>query len=400
MSVSWSISHTFQFLAAVFIIFLYALIMMKVKLFNLSELLPLNYAIKIILVPGLLFQVIASHKLNMDTWRAFCPIAIAQFLSHAVIFLVCFFLKTKNFYRTYLSSLVIFGFQEYSLLIYQYVQHTVGSNYSIVSVYALIAEAFIYRPILNYILYKIQLDKYHRNETINQHDPNKIKSKSNAQKKETKENKNENELEDIQDSTNDSQKAEVDGAGNPDITPEVNEEAHGVQSTEEEDETELEKPVLWKTLLFSWVNSTTIAIICGFIWSGIGIDLIDYLQDFTGDLRNAASGATIFVMGAIVANSLELFKVWSPLIPISIVYRFIIMPLIVGGLCMAFNIEAFMTKISVMAACAPASLVGYSSLDDDEDMKVAKSIFNWSVLLYVPAALCWSAIVVETNLFI
>ena len=401
---AWNISYTFQVLAAIFTIFVYVVILMKVKLFSISELLPVAYVIKTMLVPGLLFQVIASHRLNWETWKAFFPIAIPQFLSHLVVFIVCYFLKTKNFKKTYLIGLTSFAFQEYTVLIYSIVQHTVGSDYSIASVYGLLVEVFVYRPILNYLLYRIDLEVHEKNQIINQSDPNKQKvtkhDSDSAQNKKADDGKDGVELEDIHDPEN-VKNAPVDGTGNPDVTPDVKSEQHiAAPSSEEEDDSDAQEPSLWRTLLFSWVNPSTVAIIAAFIYSATGSALLDYFQDFTGDLRNASSGATMFLMAAIVTTTFQLFKVWSPLIPISLAYRYIVMPLIVGGLCKAFSVEPLMTKVCVLLACAPPSLVGYTSLDDSEEMNVPKAIFNWSVLLYVPAALCWSAITVETNLFL
>ena len=403
---AWNISYTFQLLAAIFTIFVYVFILMKVKLFSMSELIPVTYVIKMMLIPGLLFQVISTHKLNWETWKAFFPIAIPQFVTHLVVFLVCYFLKTKNFKKTYLIGLASFAFQEYAILIYAFVQHTAGTDYTIASVYGLLLDVFLYRPILNFLLYKIDKEIHEKKEIINQSDPNKPKAtkkdeSTDSLNKANKDDKKDGvELEDIHDPENIKDKTPIDGAGNPDITPEIKEEEHiAAPPSEEEDESESNIPCLWKTLLFSWVNSSTIAIIAGFIYAATGSELLDYFQDFTGDLRNASAGATMFIMAAIVTTSLPLFKVWSPLIPLSLAFRYIILPLIVGGLCKAFSVEKLMTKVCVILACAPPSLVGYTSLDDSKEMDVPKAIFNWSVILYVPFALCWAAITVKTNLF-
>lgn len=393
-----SYSDAGQVLAAMFTIMAWGFFLIKVKMFKISELWDLQYLVDVVLMPGLLFQIIGSNKLNMDTWKSFFPIAILQFVVHLITWIFLYFMKSSDKLKTYIKYATTYAYQEYTAYLYQFVQHTVGKSYTTLCVHYLIMDSFIYKPILKIILFYLNKQIEELNESSDQKDTKPLKKGRRLSEMISK--AAEAEAADAAEDGNELENIDHDGNPKPDLHEDSESKpANKEKLDDEEEEDKQEPPSLTKTLVFAWVNSTTICTILGFIWSAIDIDMIDFLSDFSGDFEKASCGAVMFIAGAIVAENLSYFKVWSPQIIISLVYRYIIMPLIAGGLCQAFKISAYATKMCVLMACSPISLNSARIMNQYDDMDEQKAIFNWTVVAYIPVQFCWLAIIIETNLF-
>ena len=115
------------------------------------------------------------------------------------------------------------------------------------------------------------------------------------------------------------------------------------------------------------------------------------------DLSKCVSGVSLFVIGGLCSS--VNFKLFNLMAVLNLIARYVVGPLIVGGLARAFNIDPLIRKLLVLLSCAPVSLFAAKAMGYSNDTLIPRSIFFWSAALYLPVALIWSAILIETNLF-
>lgn len=373
---------TFQVTGALYTIHIVGFICAKFKVFSPDDLWPLFEVTSLCYYPGLLFLMIGQNKLDIDTWKPFFPVAITQLFFHIVSIIVAYFTKKDNFYISYLKAVTSIGFQEYTVYAFVFIQVIVGDKMRILSVFYLIAENFIYLPILKILIFLLDraTDAVSDVETPNE----------------------ENHIEEDSLEEHDGVvQEEIDDLGNPKAkvtsTDNAENENPNKGKEEEEEEEKDERPTFKSTLIKAWVKPSTVLIIVGLIWSATGASIPDILVNLTTDLSKCVTGVTLFVMGGLCATvDFKQFNVW---VVLALAARYIVGPLLVGGLSRAFDLPSLTRKLLVLASCAPVSLTAAKAMGDSDETLAQRSMFFWSVALYLPAAFIWGAILIETNLF-
>lgn len=395
MGYDFDMNSLYQMVAALVTVLIVGFILVKIKLFHIEQFWPFHHLVNIIFYPGFIFYVIGTSSFTMESWKPFFPVVILQFLTHLVIFLVCFFSKHPDLSTRYLKAVLTFGFSEYTAFVYQITLVVVGDQYSLICVFYMIMDIFVYYPILRYLIWTRSKISEELNEPLEQID------EANEKMEELEKDEQNNE--------------EYDAAGNPldEKEPngdEITEQVEDVDKKDEEslkvdEELENEKEFdeadefktrpLWKMLLLSFVSSRTLSVVAGIVWSATGAKFPELIRQFSSDYRYSICATVLTIAGGYCA-SIGPGK-FTPLIFVSVAVRYIVQPLCMAGLCKLFGISSIVTKMCMLMSCAPISINAFKRMENTEDWELPKTIVFWTYIFYIPVIFTWTLILFETS---
>lgn len=399
-------SDLYQTILGIWTCSLAGFIFVKCKMFNPNDMPFLQYVIDACFIPALYFYMIANSKLTWENWKACFPVMVIQFFIHLVIFVFSFIGKSTSFAEKYFKAITSYGFSQWDVFAYQILDELGANQYQLIAVFYGILDEFIYFPVLKILVFYMR--------------PGSMDMKLNHDK--GKSSDNDQEQEEISDITDpeanpDTVKIEVEGSSeskssssekvvdedeekltlDKDGNPKDNLNIKNSDSSSELSASDEAPASLKFTLLWAWVNSRTICIIAALIYSAtVKFKMPDYISELSKSLRAPSFPCLLFLLGVQVANTK--LTVWTPGILLSIFERYVFCPLFMAGLCRAFKIDSLAAKGMIMMAMSPPSNRSHIAMGKSESMEKPKAIYAWTMLMWLPMAFIWGAIIIKTNI--
>ncbi|EAY07040.1 Auxin Efflux Carrier family protein [Trichomonas vaginalis G3] len=378
---AFTIKELFQIQAALYTIVLVGFILAMFKVFVPQEIWPLYEVVRLSCFAAMMFNLIGNTKYSMANWKPFFPIFISQLIIHLAILAAAFIKKAESRVLTYIQYVTSFCFQECTIFIYQILDVIYPKQYNVIAIMFLLAEEFIYIPILKILLFVLN-------------GPEEEEEDSDAVKKVPSDEDDELPEQDGVEGV-EGEPDEISKDGNPN---EIKDDQPSVPDPEDvrPESTEKKTTTLKKTIIFAWVNPNTICTILGFIWAGIGVKMPDLMTNFITDLSKCVSGSMIFGIGAMVGG-INMWR-WHNFIPIVLCVNYVILPLLIIGFCRLFKVTTEQSRCVVLMSVSPTSLIALHQLPDSDDMIGPRIAFMWSALLWLPFQFIWGDILLYTSI--
>lgn len=373
---------SFQTVAVVYVIIAIGYFVGGIKLFTSAEVNSLRRLSFLVTIPGMYFEIIGNADASMRTWTPLLYTFLTQIVLHMILFLVCYFQTTEDRIMKFTKYCYAATYPEYIFYSYPVIQTMFGQKYC-------------YIPILSSIVVNVIINPFH--QLLIMYDNSLLRENYEQDSDHGDSNIRSHMLSDVH----------ADGLPKEQNMNNINdgshnheEENHETEAHSDEGDNAPSEPIVpkWRTILFLFINSATISIILGIIWSFLPWDMPKFLSGFVNDLEMTVVAAGLFVVGVNMWEHPFIGCNPTEVIVFSVVHVLII-PLLTAIWAILFKEDKTVIKAIIITNVTPSALIAFVSSASNGFFLLCPSFtFFYTNLISIGVFLLWITAINETHI--
>lgn len=167
-----------------------------------------------------------------------------------------------------------------------------------------------------------------------------------------------------------------------------------------EEEERINLMFFWNILKVLLSSPIIIGDIIGFIISGIGKGIPDYIADLLDIYGNAVNAVSLFnVGGFLAAHAIIACPIWQFIL--CLLFRFVLFPIMVGLSAAMLGVSKTMGRVCVVLSTLPTASSCYMMAEGANiDSGSSTTMIFWTMLLFVPVVIAWFAALDGLGIFV